>query len=395
MWGILRFNQRLATLKMFAMRVFLFSLLFAGLLFAEELPSEEWDGTTAENPPPELWVDAQVVALNLLPKKSIEDDGYTINYNTVSIVSDEPVTPANVMATLIQVLRIHGLLLLEQDNNLVIHKSANVSQIAKLVTKAEDEQNAPIVTRIFRVRNAKPSSIAAIIQPMISSSAILETSPETSQLILTDITANVDKIAMLIENLDSPHSFLEIQSFNVINNAPDFLIDLASQIMNPIAAGNPFILVPQPLANEIYVVSTPELVQKALVVLASLDTSPKMAPKPKTEVEGVYVYKVLHRPGEEILKGLMHIGENLQESAMADPELIHTIESAKWIRETNSIMLIGTQSSVEKTKEFLASLDVSEGAGEDYSSKTSFFIYKPQYKSADDRSEEHTSELQS
>ncbi|EKE08035.1 MAG: hypothetical protein ACD_17C00382G0004, partial [uncultured bacterium] len=233
MWGILRFNQRLATLKMFAMRVFLFSLLFAGLLFAEELPSEEWDGTTAENPPPELWVDAQVVALNLLPKKSIEDDGYTINYNTVSIieyirfaskicrvnfiyeesdldftvtiVSDEPVTPANVMATLIQVLRIHGLLLLEQDNNLVIHKSANVSQIAKLVTKAEDEQNAPIVTRIFRVRNAKPSSIAAIIQPMISSSAILETSPETSQLILTDITANVDKIAMLIENLDSPH----------------------------------------------------------------------------------------------------------------------------------------------------------------------------------------------
>ncbi|OGN55811.1 MAG: hypothetical protein A3D96_04470 [Chlamydiae bacterium RIFCSPHIGHO2_12_FULL_44_59] len=394
------------------MRVFLFSLLFAGLLFAEELPSEEWDGTTAENPPPELWVDAQVVALNLLPKKSIEDDGYTINYNTVSIieyirfaskicrvnfiyeesdldftvtiVSDEPVTPANVMATLIQVLRIHGLLLLEQDNNLVIHKSANVSQIAKLVTKAEDEQNAPIVTRIFRVRNAKPSSIAAIIQPMISSSAILETSPETSQLILTDITANVDKIAMLIENLDSPHSFLEIQSFNVINNAPDFLIDLASQIMNPIAAGNPFILVPQPLANEIYVVSTPELVQKALVVLASLDTSPKMAPKPKTEVEGVYVYKVLHRPGEEILKGLMHIGENLQESAMADPELIHTIESAKWIRETNSIMLIGTQSSVEKTKEFLASLDVSEGAGEDYSSKTSFFIYKPQYKSADD-----------
>lgn len=359
--------------------------------------------------PNEILAKAELIAASKSHKNKAEE-GFTINYNTVSIieyirfaskickvnfiyqeaelnftvtiVSDEPVTPANVMATLIQVLRIHGLLLLEQDNNLVIHKSAGVKQVANLVTQAEQEGNSPIVTRIFRVRNAKPGSVAAVIQPMISTSAILEISPETNQLILTDITANVDKIAALIENLDSPQSFLEIKSYYAKNNSPIFLIELAQQIMTPIAQGNPFILVPQTLANEIYVVSTPELVDKALFVLKNLDTKPKNSPKGRP-AEDVFVYKVANRSGEDVLKGLMNIGQNLGTSDISDPDLVQTIESAKWISETNSIMLVGTKSSIEKAKEFLSALDVSEGATEPYQAKVSFFIYTPKYKSVD------------
>ena len=363
-----------------------------------------------EEEPKDLLAKAELLATKKKGRNQ-EEEGYTINYNTVSIieyirfaskickvnfiydeaelnftvtiVSDEPVTPANVMATLIQVLRIHGLLLLEQDNNLVIHKSTNVKQVANLVTKEEQEGNSPIVTRIFRVRNAKPGSVAAVIQPMISTSAILEISPETNQLILTDITANVDKIAALIENLDSPQSFLEIQSYVAKNNAPTFLIELAQQIMMPMAQGTPFILVPQSLANEIYIVSTPELVEKAMLILASLDTKPKVRPKGKP-AEDVFVYKVNNRPGDEILKGLMKIGENLETSNRSDPDLIQTIESAKWIRDTNSIMLVGTKASIEKAKEFISTVDVPESATETYEPKHSFFVYQPRFRSADE-----------
>lgn len=345
-------------------------------------------------------------------KSQTPQDGYTINYNTISIieyirfaskickvnfiyqeadlnftvtiVSDEPVTSKNVMATLIQVLRVHGLLLLEQGNNLVIHKSADVKQVATLVTEGSPDENAPIVTRIFRVKNAKPDSVAAIIQPMISTSALLEVSLETRQLILTDITANVDKIAVLIENLDSPHTLLDIKSYKTVNNSPDFLINLAGQIMNPIAQGNPFILVPQNLANEIFIVSTPELVQKALMVFASLDITPKVKPTaPKAKPEDIFVYKVLHRSGEGVLEGLQNIAQNLKSSDSADTDLILTIESAKWIRDTNSILFIGPNASIEKSKEFLTALDVPiDGAAAN--EKNSFFVYKPQYKSPDE-----------
>ncbi len=339
-------------------------------------------------------------------------EGYTINYNTVSIieyikfaskickvnfiyeeadlnftvtvVSDEPVTPANVMATLIQVLRVHGCMLLEQDNNLVIHKSKDVKQVANLVTGSSQEGTSPIVTRIFRLRNANPGSIAAVIQPMISTTALLEVSAETKQLILTDITANVDKIAALIENLDSPHTTLEIKSFSAQHNKPDFLIELASQIMNPIAQGNPFILVPQNLANEVFIVSTPELVAKAMEVFTSLDTVPKMelAPK-KSKPETVFVYKVMNRSGEDVLKGLTNIAQNLQSTAAADPDLVQTIDQAKWIKETNSILFIGTSDALDKVRQFLSALDVT-GGGSPFGEKTSFFVYKPVYRSAEE-----------
>lgn len=393
---------------MSAMRVSLFLLLITSSLFSnEEMAKEELPVLIPE--------DANVAKLDGLFKKSPPaPEGYTINYNTVSIieyirfaskicktnfiyeeadlnftvtvVSDEPATQANVMATLIQVLRVHGLMLLEQGNNLVIHKSPDVRQVATLVTEGSPEGNSAIVTRIFRVKNAKPQSVAAIIQPMISTTALIETSVETRQIIVTDIKGNVDKIAALIENLDSPHTLLEIQSFPTEHNSPEFLIELASQIMSPIAQGNPFILVPQPLASEIFIVSTPDLVEKTLAVFKNLDTVPKvdLSKMKRIKAENIFVYKVMNRSGEEVLKGLVNIGSTLQDSAVADPDLVQMIDSAKWIPETNSIMLIGNTSSLAKGKEFLAALDVPGDGRDSYMGKTSFFVYKPQYRSAEE-----------
>ena len=333
-----------------------------------------------------------------------EKEGYTINYTTVSIleylrfaskickvnfiyeeadldftvtvVSDVPITPDNVMATLLQVLRIHGLQLLEQGNSLVIHKAADVKQIATIVSENGQKSHAPIVTRIFRVKNVKPDSMAAIIRPMISSGAILEVSPETRQLILTDITANVDKVASLIENLDSPHTLLEIKSYEAIHNQPEYLIGLGSQMMAPIAQGNPFILVPQNLANSIFIVSTPELVDKAISVFKSLDTPPKKEAERKLRSENIFIYKVENRSGDTVLKGLSNIADSLQKAGIPEADLITTIRNAKWIPDTNSITLIGSKDSIDKVKEFLAALDVVDGADRN------FFVYRPQTKSA-------------
>lgn len=340
---------------------------------------------------------------------SAPKEGYTINYNTVpimeyirfaskickvnfiydeadlnfnvTVVSDEPITAKNVMATLIQVLRIHDLMLLEQDNSLVIHKSVNVRQMATLVTENEKDGTAPIVTRIFRIRNANPDSVATIIRPMISSTALLEVSAETRQLILSDVTANVDKVASLIENLDSPFAILDIKSYDAQHLSTHSLVDLAVQIMSPIAFGNPFLLVPQDLTNKIFIVSTPEMTQKALEVLKTLDTPPKkeITAARKLQNENIIVYKLTSASGENVMKGLKDISKNLQSSGAPDPDLMETIESAKWIRETNSIMLVGSKDSVDKVKEFLSVLDVpNQGPDE----KTSFFVYKPQAKTA-------------
>jgi type II secretory pathway component GspD/PulD (secretin) len=300
---------------------------------------------------------------------------------TVSVVSDAPITPENVMATLVQLLRIHGLSLLEQDNNLVIHQSDDVKQLATLVTEDGKQVRAPLITRIFRLKNIKPDSLAAVVRPMLSKEAMLETSPDTRQVILTDFTKNVEKVAVLIENLDSPHTLLEIQSYEAQFNNPEYLIGIASQIMAPIAAGNPFIMVPQGLANSVFIVSTPELNQKTLDILKDLDTPPKKSvlSDRKLKTENIFVYKLQHRSGGDVLKNLDEIASNLHDAGIPDNDLIETIDSAKWIPESNTIMFVGSADALDKLKEFLIAVDSdSYLSGE----RAAFFVYKPQHRSA-------------
>lgn len=342
---------------------------------------------------------------------SIAENGYTINYNTVSIleyirfaskicnvnfiynendlnfsvsvVSDAPITAENVMATLIQVLRINGLMLLEQDNNLVIHRSADVRQIATLVTGKKGEANAPIVTRIFRVLNAKPESLAAIIRPMISAGALLEVSQETRQLILTDVTANVDKVASLLEILDSPHTPLDIKSYEIRNNQIEYIINIGTQIMGPLTQGNPFLLVPEPLANRIFIVSTPDLAEKALTILETVDSPPqkeKGVPR-KITLENIFVYKLENRSGNDILASLDSIAENLSKSGMHQGDLLETIKTAHYIPQANSIMFSGSPAAIEKIKEILASVDTKPLGPEEpkKSASGNFYLYKIQH----------------
>ena len=397
-----------------------FPLLGASLLSSEEakpemvvpLPEAAAALPATEIVPQEtaFWIFDKKADANAKPAAHQEQEaGYTINYTTVSIleyirfaskisnvnfiyneadlnftitvVSDAPMTSENVMATLLQVLRIHGLQLLEQDNSLVIHNAPGVQQIATLVVEGEENKTAPIVTRIFRVKNVKPDSVAAIIRPMISTGAILEVSAETRQLILTDITANVNKVAALIENLDSPQTLLEIRSYEATNNKPEYLISLGSQMMNPIAQGNPFILVPQSLANTIFIVSTPELADKAIAVFKSLDTPPKkeISAERKLKSENIFIYKVQNRSGDQVLKGLANIAKSLEDTGIPEQDLIDSIDTAKWIRDSNSITVVGSKDSIDKIKEFLAALDVPSKDGAE---KTSFFVFKPQNRSA-------------
>ena len=61
------------------------------------------------------------------------------------------------MTALIQELRIHGLLLLEQGNNLIIHRNIEIGSIQKIVT---EDQSFPapgeteLVTQVYRLNTS-------------------------------------------------------------------------------------------------------------------------------------------------------------------------------------------------------------------------------------------------
>ncbi|MBA3237340.1 MAG: type III secretion protein [Parachlamydiaceae bacterium] len=191
----------------------------------------------------------------------------------VTIISEEPATLENIMTALLQELRIHDLTLLEQGNNLIIHKNLKVNAISQIVSEESPlpNPNSEIITQVFRLNTAVPEQVASVIKPLTSEYALVEILPRTNHLIITDLSTNITQIAKLIKSLDSPASGLVIGQYVVRTTSPEVLIDMARQIITPISLDQPLTMVPWEGSTSIFIVSTPYIVERTLLLLQHID----------------------------------------------------------------------------------------------------------------------------
>lgn len=277
----------------------LFLTLFQGFVLAEDAPQMSPGVSTTKN---EI---AQVEGENVAPKEPVKT--IMINFNNVNavelirfisrisgknfifdeedlqfqvtIVSEEATTLDNIMAALLQELRIHNLSLMEEGNNVIIHKNSSVNTISAIVADnipPEEGKHTEIVTRLFRLNTADPVKIAEILKPLTSKGAIIEVFKDTNHLIVTDIATNIAEIALLVKSLDAPNNGLVIGQFAVRIGYIDSLIQLAQHIMSPISPDQTLIFVPHRAANSIFIVSTPFMIERTMALLQYLDQSQGM-----------------------------------------------------------------------------------------------------------------------
>ncbi len=295
----------------------------------------------------------------------------------VTVVSEEPVTPSNIVSILIQTLRINGLIVLEQDGNLLITRVRNVSQLATVVSSdlPVSESRSPLVTRVFRIKNANLDTVASVIKPMLSDSALLEVSAETKQLIVTDITTNVDKISTLLATIDVPHSSLEVDTYVSQNIELQELIKMATQIVTPFAEGNPLLYIPQPNSGTIFIVSTPYLIERSLAVFEDLDTGTADRKDLASRGLTVFLYALQHKKGDDFITSVDDLTKQLVKQG-ASQKLIDCLAGAKWIKESNSILFLADDETLAKLKDLLPTLDTTVNPAALPSPKSNFFVYK-------------------
>lgn len=211
--------------------------------------------------------------ISRISNKNFIFDEENLQFN-VTIVSEEPTTVENLMAALLQELKIRDLSLLEQGNNIIIHRNPRVRSPARIFADGsvqETTRESELVTRVFRLNTLDPIKASEIIRPLLSEDALVEVLRDTNNLIITDLVTTVNKIAQLIATLDAPNSGVTIGQYVVRNAFVDSLVDLGTKILQPIAQGNPFVLVPHPVSNSIFIVSNSFIVEKALAILQNLD----------------------------------------------------------------------------------------------------------------------------
>lgn len=306
-----------------------------------------------------------------------------LNFN-VTIVSEEPTPLVHVMAAFIQVLRINGLDLIEQGNNLVISKGSGLRQIATVVSKEvplTGDYIPPIMTRVFYVKNANPDTLAGIIRPLLSSSAIIEVSEATRNIIVTDITQNIEEVHKLFYTLDVPKSALSIDSFPCRNNTPEELIALANQILIPISEGNPLIFVPQNQTRTIFIVSTPFLIEQSIMILEDLDNPPSLSrgiQGPLT-ASNILIYHIKYKPADVLMQGVKSIEGNLQQLGPSSQNLVGAMNSMKFVKNSHSLFFVGDTQSLSEVQTILDGLDVPYSEQELEYIRGGFYIYKIQH----------------
>lgn len=209
--------------------------------------------------------------ISKISNKNFVFDEADLQFN-VTIISEEATPLENIMAALIQELRIHDLSLIEQGNNFIIHKNPGVNSLSKIVDSTQtDFRETDIVTHMFRLNTSESEKVAAILRPFVSEKAILEVLKETNNLIVTDIATNVRQIAKLLKIIDASNNGLVIGQYVIRQGKMDALIELAQSIMLPIAQDLPLTFVPHPSANSIFIVSSPFLVERTISILQYLD----------------------------------------------------------------------------------------------------------------------------
>ncbi len=290
---------------------------------------------------------------------------------SVTIQSEEPLTLKSILSALVQTLRINGLNLLEQENNILITRSNAVSQVAPLRLDGKKVKGRPpaLVTRFFRIKNASLNSVMTVIKPMMSEKALLESVPESRLLIITDTISNVEQLGTLIDGLDSSESPLETEIYKAKHMPPPTLIDLTRQIVSPFAEDRPLIFVPQQDSSSIFIVSTPALIQRVVETMEDLDTSPKSFSASQLTRDQIFLYKIQNKSHTELVTALKNISRELQSSGAHSIRLIDALENVKWVRSGNALLFITDTETQGKVQELLKTLDSTAGA-------QNFYLYK-------------------
>lgn len=292
-------------------------------------------------------------------------DSKELQFN-VTIISEDQTSVQDLSAALLQVLKMHGLSVAEQGNNVLIYKNQNLSKVSTVITEynVHEACESAVVTRVFRLYNIDPASIVPIIKPLISSDAIVEVSTQTQHLIVSDISANVSKIADLVVVLDSPNVSFVIDEYQVRNSNAQTLVAYARKILAPFAKDSILEFIPRPASNTIHIVSTPFLIHKTLQVLESLDTT-DIADVALLEIpaetmvnNNFYVRKLRYHQGRLLARTIRDMGASLLHTGAGNMDFVNAINSIQWIESTNSIIMSGTNEAIDKVKELLEAVDV-------------------------------------
>lgn len=120
--------------------------------------------------------------------------------------------------------------------------------------------------------------------------------------------------------------------------------------------------------NSIYISGPKDTVAEAQTIITGFDVPQKKA----GPEEKFFIYKIEHSTGPKMLEEIHDMVRHMKSSGVDDKQLIAALESAQYVKSSNSIYISGTESVLDQVKPILENFDVEHKGPEE----RTYAIYK-------------------
>lgn len=127
---------------------------------------------------------------------------------TITLTSSDTVTPSQAMRMFSLQLRTAGYALVESEGLLLVVPEAEAKLQSGAVSIGNDgpKSSGQIVTQVFRLQHESAQNLVTVLRPLISPNNVINATPGSNTLVITDYAENLQRLAKLIAALDTANA---------------------------------------------------------------------------------------------------------------------------------------------------------------------------------------------
>ncbi|MCB5364381.1 type II secretion system secretin GspD [Pusillimonas sp. CC-YST705] len=193
----------------------------------------------------------------------------------LTLVSEAPVSPSVAYSMLLSALRMQGFAVVEVDGVSRVVPEADAKLLGGSVVGAGGPaRSGELATRVFSLRYENAASLVPVLRPMVSPNNPVNAHVGNNTLVITDYVENLDRIAEVIERVDTPSAL----STDVIPIRHGVALDVAALALQLLEgksgdASQQIMVVADPRSNAVLVRATsPERLKLARDLIERIDS---------------------------------------------------------------------------------------------------------------------------
>lgn len=193
----------------------------------------------------------------------------------LTLVSEAPVSPAVAYSMLLGALRMQGFAVVEVDGVSRVVPEADAKLLGgNVVGAGTPARSGELATRVFPLRYENAAGLVPILRPMVSPNNPINAHVGNNTLVVTDYVENLDRIAEVIERVDTPSAL----STDVIPIRYGVALDVAALALQLLEgksgeASQQISVVADPRSNSVLVrASSPERLKLARDLIERIDS---------------------------------------------------------------------------------------------------------------------------